>query len=132
MTPHAGGGFVCACSVAQKRMLGLHPTLGSILTSCPLPITTTITNTNTTTTTKNNNNKGNDNTCIILRRRRDRYQGVYVSSVTALFNMAGLNFYWLFSVAGTALRNQLNLTPQQLRRDIFFVCVVVCARDKHT
>lgn len=55
----------------------------------------------------------------------DRYQGVYVSAITGLFNLAGLNFYWLFNVAGGALRDHFSLTSRELRQQIFIMYAIV-------
>jgi len=54
-----------------------------------------------------------------------KYQGVYISAVTGLFNLAGLNFYWLFDVAGPGLLKQLNLSPETLRYNIFIIYTAV-------
>eukprot|EP00750_Incisomonas_marina_P031618 INCI8254.1.p1 GENE.INCI8254.1~~INCI8254.1.p1 ORF type:complete len:417 (-),score=52.40 INCI8254.1:1882-3132(-) len=54
-----------------------------------------------------------------------KYQGVYVSAITGLFNLAGLNFYWLFNVAGGALRDHFSLTSRELRQQIFIMYAIV-------
>ena len=54
-----------------------------------------------------------------------KYQGIFISVVTGLFNISGLNFYWLFSLAGPLLRSTYGLSSEEVRYYVFIVYAVL-------